>query len=196
MRVRDGAAILIHRQRVDCARVGDGAAVAIGSQDVVPCHVGRVLSCRVVSHHVMSRSVVSRRATSCHVIMSCLSCHAMSCHVRSHHIRSHHVTSCHVTSCHAVPCRFLSCRIVSCHVATNGRTSRLQVSSYARLCMAIWSRLPALVETGSTRRRPSLLFAKLILLPEKRKGRNDQKRCLWGWLLRVSGTHFNSCREK
>ena len=47
VRVRDGAAIGIHRQRVDCARVRDGAAVVICYQDVVPCHVGRVVSCRV-----------------------------------------------------------------------------------------------------------------------------------------------------
>ena len=62
VRVRDGAAVVIHRQRVDCARVGDGAAVVVCSQDVVPCHVGRVVSCRVLSRHVTSCHVTPRRA--------------------------------------------------------------------------------------------------------------------------------------
>ena len=50
------------------------AAVVICSQDVVPCHVGRVGSCPVMSCHVMSR-----RVTPGHV----LSCRILSCHVAS-----------------------------------------------------------------------------------------------------------------
>ena len=74
--VRDGAAVVIHRQRVD------GAAVPIYSQGVVPCHVGacHVLSCHVVSCHVTSRPVTSRHVTSCH---------AESCHVMSRPVLSH-----------------------------------------------------------------------------------------------------------
>ena len=125
VRVRDGAAIVIHRQRMDCARVGDGAAVANFSQDVVPCHVGRVLSGCVVSRHVMSRRVVSRHVISGHVM---LRCYAVSCPVMSHHVMScqemsRRVMSRHVMPCHVVSCRFLSCRIAPCHVATSGHNT-------------------------------------------------------------------------
>ena len=63
-RVRDGSAIGIHRQRVDCERVGDGAAVVICSQNVVPCHLRSchvAMLFRVMSRPVLSRCVVSRR---------------------------------------------------------------------------------------------------------------------------------------
>ena len=76
-----------------CACVGDGAAVAICSQDVVPCHVGRVLSFRAVSRHVISGHVILR-------------CYAVSCRVMSSHVASCHL--CHVMSCHAVLCRVTS----------------------------------------------------------------------------------------
>ena len=56
----------------------DGAAVVIHSQDVVPCHVGRIVCCRVMSRHVMSHRVVSRHVISWHVAMLC---RVMSCHV-------------------------------------------------------------------------------------------------------------------
>ena len=82
VRVRDGSAVGIHRQRV--VRVGDGAAVAICSQDVAPCHVRCVMSGHVASCHVMSCQV-----TSCHIV---------SCHVTSRHVKSCHIISCQVVS--------------------------------------------------------------------------------------------------
>ena len=70
--VRDGAAIGSHRQRVDCARAGDGPAVVNCSQDVVPCRVGRVLfvssqvmsCCDVMPCYVVPRRVLSDRIGS------------------------------------------------------------------------------------------------------------------------------------
>ena len=115
VRVRDGAAVMIHRHRVDGARVGDGAAVVICSQDVVPCPVVRVVSCRVVvmSRHVMSCCDVK----PCHVgsrrIMSSLSCHVTS--RTSPHVMPRHVMSCHVMSCHVMSCHVMSCHVTPCH---------------------------------------------------------------------------------
>ena len=66
VRVPDRAASGIHRQRVDCARVEDGSAVAICSQEVAPRHV---TSRHVTSRHVTSRHVTSRHVTSCHAVL-------------------------------------------------------------------------------------------------------------------------------
>ena len=110
-RVRDGAAVVIHRQRVDCARIEDGAAVAICSQDVVPCHVGH--SCPVASCCVMSSQGMSCcDVMPCHVA-SCHLCHVMSCHVMSCHVTSRHVTSRRVMSRHVMSRNVMPCHVVA-----------------------------------------------------------------------------------
>ena len=120
VRVRDGAAIVIDRQRVDCARVGDGAAVVICSQDMVPCHVGRVVSSsrRVASCHLISSHVMSSQLMSCHV---------MSCHVRSGRVGSGRVGSCRIMS--SLSCRVMSCHVASCPVVLRRAQGRAQTGT-------------------------------------------------------------------
>ena len=66
VRVRDGAAIGIHRQRVDCARVGEGLRLPLAVRTW--CHVmsRRAVLCRVTSHPVALRRVASRKAATTH----------------------------------------------------------------------------------------------------------------------------------
>ena len=59
----------IHWRRVACTPIEDGVAVAICSQDVLPCDVGRIVCCRVVSRHGIAYRIVSRRDISAHVIL-------------------------------------------------------------------------------------------------------------------------------
>ena len=91
-------------------RVGDGSAVAICSQDVVPCHVGRVLSCRAVSR-VMSCQVAPCRVMSSQVMSRCdvMPCHVVSCLATLHHVIS--VVSCHVLARHVASCHVATCRV-------------------------------------------------------------------------------------
>ena len=122
VRGRDGAAIVIHWQGVDCARVGNGAAVPICKQDVrhvmsgVSCHDAscHVATCRVMSSgHVMLRCyAASCRLMSGHVA-SCHLCNVMSCHVTSRHVTSRYVKSSHAVLGHVMSVAVLSYCVVS-----------------------------------------------------------------------------------
>ena len=161
VRVQDGAAIVSHRQRVDCARVGDGAAVVICSQDAVHVmHDGCVVSCRVMSPGVVSRHVISGRVmmrcctVSCrvmshHLIWSChvMSCHVMSCHVMSCHVMPCHVTSRHDTSCHVTSRYVASCHVMSCHVM-----SRRVMPCHAVSCRVMLRHCPVALRRVASRR--------------------------------------------
>ena len=138
--VRDGAAIVIHRQRgpVASSRVMSChvASCRVMSSHLRSCHVAML--CRVMSGHVASchlchamrhdmsrfRHVTSRGGVSamnvamlCRVmsyhVWSCRIMSSLSCPGMSRRVMSRHVVSGHVMPCHVVSCPCLSCRTAS-----------------------------------------------------------------------------------
>ena len=126
---------LLFTGNVWIARVGDGAAVVICSQDVMSGASCPVVSCHVMSCHVASCRVMSSQVMSCCDVMPC-------------HFGSCHVTTCHVTSCHAVPCRVMS-RLVLSRCVVSRREKRLQHINYIVI----------------SRKRTPLTLTQLIFIP-------------------------------